>query len=219
MSQRTVPGPLDEIRELIINRPQVQVSQAIITLIDWLLVIIHCLLITTLGDDSGNCFTDLEDFKESATEDLERIHKETTAVAKQMKAFTATPPSATTNTPTTSTTPSRCTKCHARGHDASNCKTKAPNLMRKRVARNNQIAKAARRERLAQVVQPIHQQIPIAPPVYPPSGPAYSYPSTPMNYAALVADSTELRRRMQQSTRDKRKRKSTSNTQSLHIQD
>ena len=206
MSQRTAPGPLDKIWELIINRPQVQVSQAVITLIDWLLVIIQkaCLLITALGDDSGNHFTDLEDFKESATEDLERIHKETTAVAKQMKAFTA--------TPTTSTTPSRCTKCHARGHNASNCKTKAPNLMRKRVARNNQIAKAAWHERFAQVVQPIHQQIPIAPPVYPPSGSAYSYPSTPMNYAALVADSTELRRRMQQSTRDKRKRKSMSNT-------
>ena len=214
MSQRTAPGPLDEIRELIINQPQVQVSQAVITLVDWLLIIIQkaCLLITALGDNSGNRFMDLEDFKESATEDLERIHKETTAVAKQMKAFTATPPSATTNTPTTSTTPSRCIKCHARGHDASNCKTKAPNLMRKRVAQNNQIAKAARRKRFAQVVQPIHQQILIAPPVYPPSGPAYSYPSTPMNYAALVADSTKLRHRMQQSTRDKRKRKSTSNT-------
>jgi hypothetical protein len=44
----------------------------------------------------------------------------------------------------TDPSPKRCNRCHARGHTVDDCKTTNPSAMRKRVARNNRIAKEAR---------------------------------------------------------------------------
>lgn len=105
----------------------------------------------------------------------------------------------------TSATPgkrARCTSCHARGHTASDCRTTNPGAMRKRVARNSRLAKEARANTAAASTS-------VAPPSpYPPTFPfpPYLAPPTHMAYSALVADSTELRRRATQSARDKRRR-------------
>ena len=60
------------------------------------------------------------------------------------------PSSSTKATATSSTTPApasrlkRCTKCHARGHDETTCRTADPSAMRKRVAANTRRNREAR---------------------------------------------------------------------------
>lgn len=96
---------------------------------------------------------------------------------------------------------SRCTMCHARGHTATDCHTNNPSAMRKRVARNNRIAKEARTQRTMPA-------LPVAPPsFYYPSTPSLPPHPPPMQYAAMAADSVELHRRAVQSQRDKRRRR------------
>jgi len=90
----------------------------------------------------------------------------------------------------------RCAKCHTKGHDEFECRTKDPAANRRRVALNQRKKKEAAR-----------------PPTYPfPVDPRfYSYappPPTvipPEGYAALVADAHEFRRRNNQSTQDRRR--------------
>lgn len=88
----------------------------------------------------------------------------------------------------------RCKKCFARGHDTDSCRTQNAAAMRKRVAQNSRTARAAR---AAQALMPS------APP---PAFRSFATPAAPipMEYAALAADATELRRRAAQSRRDKR---------------
>ena len=150
---------------------------------------------------------------------FQRIDRDIAEVAANIAApkttFAATvvsPLTASTNPPTvgssTARAPSttlrlraRCINCHARGHVASDCRTTNPSAMRKRVARNTRLAREAR----------AHVAV-AALPVAPPSPNAFGtyfpqlVPPTHMVYSALVADSTELRRRAAQSARDKRRR-------------
>ena len=98
----------------------------------------------------------------------------------------------------------RCTKCHARGHDDSSCRTADPSAMRKRIAANT------RRNREARAIK---QQLP-AYTGYPPSISTAHLPSTlpppsQASYSALVADAAELRRRNAQSSRDRRRSRTT----------
>lgn len=96
------------------------------------------------------------------------------------------------------TTMSRCKTCHAQGHDKLKCRSTNPAATRKRVALNQRRKKEAR----------------CPPPVsYPLAAPTSSFatfapPLTapdPRAFAALAADAQELRRRQQQSNRDKRR--------------
>ena len=96
--------------------------------------------------------------------------------------------------------PGRCDKCHARRHSSEECRTKDGKAMRKRVAQNQRRRKASR---------DVHQLPPSsyaapwsAPPL--PSLPSMAATSS-INISALVADATELRRRSQQSSRDKKR--------------
>ena len=116
-------------------------------------------------------------------------------------AATAAPASTTQrDTAHASRRPSRCTLCHARGHSNTECRTKNPGDMRKRVARNSRIAKEVRYER---TIPPI-SAAPPSPFLIPQQ---YAHAAQiPMNYAALAADATELRRRAAQSLRDRRLR-------------
>jgi len=91
----------------------------------------------------------------------------------------------------------RCKKCHARGHDADSCRTTNPAAMRKRVAQNSRTARA---------VQAAHALVPSAPALQRVVGTAYTAAPIPMEFAAIAADATELRRRAAQSRRDKRLR-------------
>jgi hypothetical protein len=73
--------------------------------------------------------------------------------------------------------------------------------MRKKVARNSQIAKEAR-------ASPAMSHIPAsAPPPFYYAHPPAPVASIPMNYATLAADTMELRRQATQSARDKRRQR------------
>jgi len=106
----------------------------------------------------------------------------------------------------TPASPKRCNRCHAAGHTIDDCKTTNPSAMRKRVARNNRIAKEARRS-LTQPPPSVPPPFPWLPHHYPPP-----YPSTAPTYhmASLATDAAELRRRSTQSARDKRRHRRSS---------
>ena len=70
----------------------------------------------------------------------------------------------------TAPSPKRCNRCHAHGHTVEHCKTTNPTAMRKRVARNNRIAKEARRAP-AQPPPSVPPPFPWLPHQYPPSYP------------------------------------------------
>jgi hypothetical protein len=99
----------------------------------------------------------------------------------------------------------RCQKCHARGHDASDCRTANPTNMRNRIANNSRLAK---QERVSLATLPT---IPHPAMAYHPTLGSYQFAYHPSNpdaardreFASLMADSIELRRRSQQSARDK----------------
>jgi len=87
----------------------------------------------------------------------------------------------------------RCTKCHARGHDSSVCRTQNPEAVRRRIASNKKANK-----RKDPVTLPLPQYPPylsVSPHMYPPTN----------NWTTFMGDATELRRRKQQSNRDKRR--------------
>jgi hypothetical protein len=113
------------------------------------------------------------------------------------------PSSTTRNTQSAPPRPSkrRCAECHARGHMDTECRTKDTAVMRKRVASNQKRKKAARTTPSV--------SLPFPTPSF--SHPAfYGYQSTPNPQAlmAMATDAEELRRRRQQSNRDKRARRS-----------
>jgi hypothetical protein len=133
---------------------------------------------------------------EEAEEDIGNL--KATATAPVPSSTTAPTTAATRGSTTTSGRPKRCIKCHARGHDLADCRTSDPAAMRKRVARNSRIAKEARYNRTMPT-------IPTAPPSPYIFGAQTAHAaSIPMDFAALSADATELRRRAAQSARDKR---------------
>ena len=95
----------------------------------------------------------------------------------------------------------RCAECHASGHVDTECRTKDPTVMRKRVAANQKRKKAARTA----------PSIPLPFPTPSFSHPAfygYQPTSNPQALMAMATDAEELRRRRQQSNRDKRARRS-----------
>jgi hypothetical protein len=90
----------------------------------------------------------------------------------------------------------RCTTCHARGHAAPECRTADPAAMRKRVAWN--------RKKEKETGQPLPSYLYYPTPPFPPP-PTGIHPTSPEAYTAFAADAQELRRRRQQSIRDKRR--------------
>ena len=94
----------------------------------------------------------------------------------------------------------RCQRCHALGHDTTDCRTKDPVATKKRVAKNARVRKAANdsRSTLPQPTFPF--SYPFTPYTPPLPAPAHS------SIQALFADATEMRRRTAQSARDKRRR-------------
>jgi len=167
----------EPVQALLNNPPKVQPHLTV--LLNWIIQLGFALmgLITSL---TKPIMDQQEEFAESAR--LASVRTIPTSLA----AATA----GTTNTqrgPTAS--PKRCNRCHARGHKVDDCKTTNPSAMRKRVARNNRIAKEARR----MPGQPPPSVPPPAPwlPYHYPS----PYPSTMPTYhmASLATDTAELR--------------------------
>jgi hypothetical protein len=185
---RTIDSAQESVTEVLEDPPQV--PKPLETLLGWILTLAHAIIamIDKLARHLGRRITNIE---------LQLAIPDRTTSAKVPISTT----SRVTPVPSTSTPANRskrCTKCHARGHDISDCRTTNPTAMRKRVATNSRLAKQARSQRSmlttsATIPPPVPFQQPyqfVAPP--------------PMAYANLVADSTELRRRAAQSTRDRR---------------
>ena len=197
---RTTTGPFDAVNAMINNQPTV--PKHLDTIVSWLINIITAIIamIEQIGQANDSRLTELEDVTDSHATELE--HRSTASAAT---AAPATTQWAQRDTNTSRPLSSRCNLCHARGHASTECKTTNPGAMRKRVARNSRIAKEAR----ASVAT---SRIPVqAPPPFSYYQPLPHVTPVPMNYAALSADATELRRRAAQSARDKRrKRPSTS---------
>jgi hypothetical protein len=92
----------------------------------------------------------------------------------------------------------RCDSCHVKGHSSKDCQTADPATMRKRVARNNKIAKENRRIRIQYLPPPIPPTTPYT------QAASSSFTPNPMDFGKLSADATEFRRRQAQSARDRR---------------
>ena len=194
---QTTTGPFDAVHVMINNRPQTPSNlQAFVS---WLIAIINAIiaLIEQIGRANDARLTELEEVTDSQATTLEQ------SIANATAASTA--PATTQwqqrDTATSRRLPSRCNLCHARGHASTECKTTNPGAMRKRVARNSRIAKEARASSATS-----HIQVQAPPPFYYHQSPPHVAP-VPMNYAALAADATELRRRATQSARDKRRKR------------
>ena len=198
---RTTTGPFDAVHDMINNRPQI--PKHLEVLVSWLINIISAIMtmIEQIGQANDTRLTELEEVTDSHATTLEDH-----STARAATAVPATTLGEQRDTTTSRRLSSRCNSCHARGHASSECKTTNPSAMRKRVARNSRIAKEAR---ASIATSRIPVQAP--PPFYyhqplPPVAPA------PMNYAALAADATELRRRAAQSARDKRRKRPTTSS-------
>ena len=184
----------EPVQALLNNPPKVQPH--LTAFLNWIIQVGFALigLIATL---TKPIMDQQEEFAESA-----RL-----ASVRSIPISSAAATAGTTNNQRGSTaSPKRCNRCHARGHTVEDCKTTNPSAMRKRVARNNRIAKEARRAPA--------QPPPSVPPPYPwlPHHYPSPYPSTTPTYhmASLATDAAELRRRSTQSARDKRRHRRSS---------
>jgi cell division septum initiation protein DivIVA len=196
---QTTTGPFDAVHVMINNRPQI--PNNLQAFVSWLIAIINAILamIEQIGQANDARLTELEEVTDSHATTLEQSVANATAAT----AAPATTQWQQRDTTTSRRLPSRCNLCHARGHASLECKTTNPGAMRKRVARNSRIAKEARTSSATS-----HIQVQAPPPFYYHQPPPHVAP-VPMNYAALAADATELRRRAAQSARDKRRKRTT----------
>ena len=123
--------------------------------------------------------------------------------------------------PSTSTSKTRCQRCHVIGHSTTECRTKDPIATKKRVANNQKIKKELERQRsLPNPVYPRYYgptRFDINLDDYfgdhvvqpPPPPPLKRQGMTTRSMTALVADASEFRRRKTQSVRDKRRKGAT----------
>jgi hypothetical protein len=159
-------------------------------------------MVITIATNLSRRISAVETVQETAEEETVRV-----------SADSAAPPSTATQRLTRSARSKRCHKCHARGHDATECRTANPSAMRRRVASNTRIAKEARANvaipfSSGQAPTPLIWQSPFQPNLM-------STAQYPYNYVNLAADASELRRRTAQSARDRRlHRRRTSSTTS-----
>ena len=141
----------------------------------------------------------------------------------------AQPAPSTPRQPQRPSSPTRCTRCHALGHTLTDCRTKDPVAQKKRVAATQKAAKEMERRRMAAVLPrrslansniafPIQDFFgdPVIPAttsggvVIPVLPERVTTRSMARSLTGLAADATELRRRKIQSTRDKRRRNTSS---------
>jgi hypothetical protein len=101
----------------------------------------------------------------------------------------------------------RCSKCHARGHDAENCRTQNPSAVRRRIAQNNKIRKDHLRQGgVIPLTQYNLSQVPSVPTF---TQPSYVSPSLVQTSQSTIADTAELQRRIAQLNRDRRRHRAT----------
>jgi len=189
-----VDSYMSQIHTTIQQRPALE-SRSLAPLLQWIV-----LVFTTFYD----ALTNIVPMVTGRLADLEaRPLVAATAMATGSGGATPAPPTASTSR---TGRPSRCQKCHARGHATSACRTSDAGAMRRRVAANTRIARETRATSAARVLFPS----PVPPSYVPPIPPSAA---TPMVFAAIAADASELRRRSAQSRRDKRRHRSSTSAQ------
>ena len=90
----------------------------------------------------------------------------------------------------------KCTKCHARGHSAEECRSTDPQAVRRRIAQNAKVR--AERRKMPPLISALSAHTQHGAP-YPPAV------GIPPSQVAFLAESAELRRRIAQSNRDQRR--------------
>jgi hypothetical protein len=189
ISQADIIQSSEPVQALLNNPPRAP-QPGLAALVEWIVKLGFALVGMV-----ANLAKQLADQADEAYEKARQASAQTTAFVSAATAGTS------TSQRDTAASPKRCNRCHARGHTVDDCKTTNPSAMRKRVARNNRIAKEARRAPA--------QPPPNVPPPFPWSSHHYPppYPSTAPTYhmASLATDAAELRRRSAQSARDKRR--------------
>lgn len=166
----------------------------VVTLIAWITAIITSLL--------NYVSTSLGVISDDAAALDERVAELEANVPQAAPAAQPTPSTPTSQQPARPSTRTRCKRCHALGHDTTDCRSRDPVAVKKRVS-NNQKARKRQQEatQLPASTAPyvlsfdplrhIHQPIP---------------PTTTHALLAQAADAKELRRRKVQSMRDKRRK-------------
>lgn len=128
------------------------------------------------------------------------------------------PPGTTTTTKPSSKAPGtkKCNRCGASGHDTTDCRTRNPEMVKKRIANNKKAKKEADRLRSYPPPYAAHR-IPPSRHYFDLLDYAYEYPApqppprqgpTTRSMLAVHKDAEEFRRRQAQSARDRRKGKS-----------
>jgi hypothetical protein len=154
---------------------------------------------------------------------VERIDELEANQPRQVAPVSTTLPAAALASATTSNDHSslRCRRCRASGHDTTQCRTKNPDLVKKRVDNNKKAKKEIERQR----ANPLpHNRLPPYNPYLfnlqdyfyerPPPPPPCRPGMTTRSMTALAVDAQEFRRRQSQSARDKRRKGATSTTTS-----
>jgi hypothetical protein len=90
----------------------------------------------------------------------------------------------------------KCSKCHARGHSDQECKSTNPSAVRRRIAQNAKIRAERRKITPLQSLQSVHM---------PYAAPPHPFAGIPPEQSAFMVEAAELRRRIAQSNRDKRR--------------
>jgi hypothetical protein len=104
----------------------------------------------------------------------------------------------------------KCSKCHARGHHADDCRSSNPAAVRRRVSQNKKLRGGQRFDATALTPSNLSllPSLPSAAPTY------YAPPTTyvPGPAPTVVAEAAELRRRIAQSNRDRRRNRARTST-------
>ena len=190
LSQEEIIQQSEPAQTLLNNPPRAQ-QPGLVALVEWIVKLGFALV-----GMIANLAKQLSDQADEAFETARRASAQSVPSAAAATAGTAT-----SQQRGTTTSPKRCNRCHAHGHTVDDCKTTNPTAMRKRVARNNRIAKEARRAP-AQPPPSVPPPFPWLPHHYPPP-----YPSAAPTYhmASLATNAAELQQRSAQSARDKQR--------------
>jgi len=196
MSTVLTSGDREDVERRLMTGPSLGANPptVIVTLIGWITAIITSLLnfvsqfLGVISDDVAGLADRVSELEEN--------------VPHAAPAAQPTPPTQTSQQPPRPSTRTRCKRCHALGHDTTECRSRDPVAVKKRVS-NNQ--KARKRQQEA-------THLPASSAPYPLSFDPLRYihqpipPTTTHALLAQAADAKELRRRKVQSMRDKRRK-------------
>src|SRR5271170_7767603 len=216
-STSSTRSPGQELDRQIARRPDVTRNDALGAIVAWIIALVTAL--------RAHYLHVIEDLKESLSDDHEGLSatvqtmsgKHDLLVGEFRKVQQATTahglsaslPSGAATMASSTGHLARCSKCHARGHVESECKSTNPSAVRRRVAQNQKVR--ARRRQLPGESAPLPPSVPYPTSAFVATSP-YAPGSTYYPAPNIVAEAAELCRCIAQSNRDRRRhRAATSN--------